>query len=47
MPGGAALGPFKDVLKDPIVATVNATEKGVRYSTDGAVPIETNAAGAE
>jgi Protein of unknown function (DUF3352) len=33
VPGGAALEPFKDVLKDPIVATVNATDKGVRIES--------------
>jgi hypothetical protein len=33
VPGGAALGPFKDALKDPVVATVNATEQGVRIES--------------
>jgi Protein of unknown function (DUF3352) len=43
--GGGIAGPFADVLKDPFVATVNATEKGVRIesklpkSFSSAIPI--------
>jgi hypothetical protein len=33
VPGGAALGPFKNLLKDPLVATLNATEQGVRIES--------------
>jgi hypothetical protein len=42
---GAPVGPFADLFKDPVLATVNATEKGVRLestlpkSLSSAIPI--------